>query len=239
MKNAIIIGASSGIGRELALQLLENGFRVGIAARRVELLEEVKKMAPDRVFVQVMDLLEPDAARDGLQTLIDQMGKVKLIVINSGTGNHDPDLDYELTKKIIGVNVTGFAALATKSYNYLAEINGGSLVGVSSIAGIRGNSYCPTYPASKAFMTTYLEGLRCKSHQENTNVKVIDIKPGFVDTAMGQSERAFWRASTDKAAKQMLNGIAKGQEQIVVSRRWYLVAWLMKWIPFKIYRNIM
>lgn len=237
-KKAIIIGASSGIGRELAIQLLNSGYRIGITARRVPLLQEIKGLKPKDVLVREMDLLDTELSRVTLSHMFEKMGKVDLVIINSGTGSNDPDLDFKLTQQIIGVNVTGFAAMASLAYNLLAKQRCGTLVGVSSIAGIRGNAYSPTYPASKAFMATYLEGLRCKSSKEKANVTVIDVKPGFVDTAMGQHEKAFWRASTEKAVKQMLSAISRKKETIVVTRRWYLIAWLMKWLPSKLYQKI-
>ncbi len=226
----------------MALQLLDDGINVGIAARRTELLDQIKQQHSDRVLVCHMDLLDVDTAIDNFEYLIKLMtskwGPVDLIVLNSGTGSKDPGLDFELAKRIIGVNVTGFTALANISYNYLMDNSGGTMVGVTSIAGIRGNSYSPTYPASKAFMATYLEGLRCKSSQNNHGIRVIDIKPGFVDTAMGQSEKAFWRSTTTKAVAQMLRGIHRGNELIVVTRRWYLIAWIMKHMPLFLYRRL-
>lgn len=238
MNNAIIIGASSGIGREMALQLINSGCRVGITARRVHLLNEIKDMYPDSVYVEEMDLMDVDTSVEAFNRLYQRLGAVELVVVNSGTGSHDPDLDLEIAKRVVGVNVMGFTALVNEGYRALDESNGGYLVGVSSIAGIRGNAYSPTYPASKSYMTTYLEGLRCKSYQSKAGIKVIDVKPGFVDTAMGQSEQAFWRASTKKAVEQMLKAINRGKENIVVTKRWYFVAWLMKWIPFGIYKRM-
>lgn len=237
-KNAIIIGASSGIGREMALQLIGAGYKVGITGRRVHLLDEIKTMHPDSVFVESMDLMEVEASIEAFARLLEKFCSVDLVVVNSGTGSHDPDLSLDIAKRVVGVNVMGFTVMANEGYKALKTSGGGILVGISSIAGIRGNAYSPTYPASKAYMATYLEGLRCKSYQNKDNITVIDVKPGFVDTAMGQSKQAFWRSSTEKAVKQMLKAMNQGKEYICVTKRWYFVSWLMKRLPFFIYKRI-
>lgn len=138
MKKAIIIGASSGIGKEMAMQLLSLGYEIGIAARRIDLLDEIKATNPDKVTTMKMDLLEINQVSNAFTTLIKTMGDVDLIVLNSGTGSKNPDLDFGSASRIIGVNVTGFTALANLAYNCMEKQGYETLVGVSSIAGIRG-----------------------------------------------------------------------------------------------------
>ncbi|HEX3045891.1 MAG TPA: SDR family NAD(P)-dependent oxidoreductase, partial [Bacillota bacterium] len=107
----------------------------------------------------------------------------------------------------------------------------GVLVGISSIAGIRGNPIAPAYNASKAFVSNYLEGLRCKVKKLPMNIKIVDIRPGFVDTAMAKGDRLFWVASPQKAAQQIYRCIQQGKEKAYITRRWLLFAWLLKLLP--------
>jgi short-subunit dehydrogenase len=231
MKRGIVIGSSTGIGRALARVLAENGYEVGLAGRRVELMEEVARETATRSFVKEIDLTRPQEARSRLAELIDEMGDVELIVVNSGIGSHDPDWDEEL--QIITVNVTGFAAVANKAFEYLVERRSGQLVGISSIAGLRGLR--SAYSGSKAFVSTYLEGLQLKADSLRVDVRVTDIKPGFVATPMteGRSDM-FWVAPADTAARQIYDAIRKKKRHAYVTKRWRLMAWVMKSLPYPI-----
>ncbi|WP_105619566.1 SDR family NAD(P)-dependent oxidoreductase [Vallitalea okinawensis] len=238
MKKAIVIGASSGIGREVAIQLIDDDYTVGITARRVPLLEELKDKYENKVHVKKMDISKTEEAMKELEELIKELGGLDLIVINSGYGHVNLELDWGIEKQTIEVNALGFTSIANVAYRYFSKQKSGCIVGISSIAGIRGSSYSPAYGATKSYLSNYLEGLRCKAKKEKMDIKVIDIKPGFVDTAMGQGDKAFWVAPVEVAAKQILEVIKKGKEKAVVTKRWRLIAWLMRIIPEWLYYKI-
>ena len=235
MKKAIVIGASSGIGKELAIVLAKHGYEVGLMARRVELLEVLQRELPTASLFSHIDLNAPEESVEKLQALIEKMDGVDLIVINSGTGFINAELDWQKEKQTIDVNVSGFCALAGLAYNYFAKKGGGQIVGISSIAALRGNDAAPAYNASKAFMSSYLTALQKKAFKEQLPIYVTDIQPGFVDTPMAKSDKKFWVATPRKAAEQIYAAIAEHKKQAYITHRWRLIAWLIKLAPDWVY----
>ncbi len=104
-------------------------------------------------------------------------------------------------------------------------------MGISSLAALRGNSLAPAYNASKAFVSTYLQGLRYKVARLGLPITITDIQPGFVDTAMAQSPSLFWVASPEKAAGQIYEAIRRKRKQATITKRWRLFAWFLKLAP--------
>jgi len=238
MKKAIVIGASSGIGKELAKIFAFHGYEVGIAARRTDLLNELAAEIPVKTYVATLDIKNTDIAIQSLEKLIKDMGDVDIIVINSGIGCLNPALSWPQEKDTIDTNVSGFAAMAGVAMRYFIQKGSGHLVGISSIASIRGSNACPAYNASKAFMSNYLEGLRKKSVKEKLSITITDIQPGFVDTAMAKGEGLFWVASPQNAAKQIYEAIRKKVKKAYITKRWAIIAWVAKIIPDFIYYKI-
>lgn len=230
-KNAIIIGATSGIGKALAELLISNGYRVGVTGRRSELLDEFAKKHGGNAVCQQMDVDAPEKAQTGLTELITRLGGADLIVLSAGTGFPNSELAWNLEAATIATNVTGFAALATAAMSYFLQRGSGHLVGISSIAALRGNSEAPAYNASKAFVSNYLEGLRIKAVKSQKPIFVTDILPGFVETRMAQGEGLFWVAKPEKAAEQILTAIRARKRRAFITRRWRLIAFLMRFLP--------
>jgi len=146
MKKAIIIGATSGIGKELAKLLSIEGYSLGISGRRLHLLDELKTELSTHTYIQDMDVSDSDSIK-GLQNLIAAMNGVDLIIISAGTGSVDPDLPWDKEKETIETNVLGFAAMANVAFHHFNQKGSGHLVGISSIAAIRGGD-APAYSAS-------------------------------------------------------------------------------------------
>ena len=238
MKQAILIGASSGIGRELAKVLVREGYVVGVAARRVPLLQELQQELGDRALVKRMDVADVPRAMDDLSTWLKELGDVELVVLNAGLGHTNPDLRWDWEDETIRVNVQGIAALANVAMRHFIQRGAGHLVGISSVAGVRGNSRAPAYCASKAFLSTYLDSLRYRAWRLGLPIAVTDVRPGFVDTAMGQSPQRFWVASPELAAEQIYLAIRRRKHRVYVTRRWMLVAWLMRLLPDCLYRRL-
>lgn len=236
-KKAIIIGASSGIGKELAIILAHKGYEVGLMARRVELLKSLQQQLPGNTYTGYIDVKNPTQAVANLHDMIQQMDGADLIVINAGVGYINPDLDWKMEKETIEVNVNGFCCLAGEAFRYFSKQKKGHIVGISSIAALRGNDAAPAYNASKAFMSNYMQGLRRKAAREGLPITITDIMPGFVDTDMAKGEGKFWVASPSKAAKQIYTAIQMKRRQAYITRRWRLVAWLLKLMPDFIYNR--
>jgi short-subunit dehydrogenase len=229
MKKAIVIGSSTGIGRALARELAGHGYEVGLAGRKVAMMEELAATLPTRGHVKEIDLVQAEQARGRLAELIDEMGDVELIVVNSGVGHHKPDWEEE--REIIEVNVMGFAALASRALEYFLERGSGHLVGITSIAALRGLR--AAYSGSKAFDAVYLEALRLQADWRGLPIHVTDVKPGFVATPMTEGRVGmFWVATAEEVATQIYRAIRKKKRHVYVTRRWRLIAWLAKAMPY-------
>ena len=228
-KKAIIIGASSGIGKELSKVLSQNNYEVALTGRRITLLRQISDELPNKSCFKRIDVTDIQSSIKSLEELISQMKDVNLIIISAGTGHINPDLDWNKEKNTIDTNVTGFCAMTNVAMKHFQQQGYGHLVGISSIARIRGNAEAPAYNASKAFVSNYMEGLRTKT--KHTNITITDIQPGFVDTDMAKGDHLFWVASPQKVAKQIFNAILKKKKVVYVSKRWRLIALLLKILP--------
>lgn len=231
MKKAIIIGASSGIGRELAKIYTENNYILGLAARRVELLRRLRDELNTETYVKYIDISKPEEAMNQLSGLIAEMKDIDLIIITSGTGHINQELDWRKEKDTIDVNVIGVTSMINVSLKYFIEKNSGQLAVISSFADLRGGSDSPAYNASKAYISNYLEGIRCKVKKENMNITITDIRPGPVDTDMTKGDGLFWVQPAEKAARQIYAKINKKKAVAYVTKRWRVMVFIMKNIP--------
>lgn len=153
-------------------------------------------------------------------------------------GHENQELAWSPEEETIATNVMGFAAIANAATELFLRQGGGTLVGISSIAAIRGNGGAPAYGASKAFVSNYLASLRHKFAKLRSRVVVLEVQPGFVDTAMAKGEGLFWGASPEKAASQIVSAINRRKTHVYVTRRWRLIAWLLRLMPNWIYNRI-
>lgn len=234
VKRAILIGASAGIGNALAKELSREGYALGLAARRVELLRELQRELPGESVVARMDISCIGEAREAFDALIREMGGVDLVVISAGVLFHDPDRAGE--EETIAVNVAGFTALFRQAYDYFIARAGGHIVGISSVAAVRGGRGSPVYNASKAFVSSLMHGYRIRARREGARVRITDIRPGHVSTAMLKGQRgAFWVISTEVAARRIAAAIRKGKKHAYITARWRLVAWAMHLLPDRLY----
>jgi short-subunit dehydrogenase len=236
MKSAVIIGASSGIGRALATVLSLDGYRVGVVARRTDMLAQLRAELSGPCVIRTVDVAEPELAMPLVRELIDELGDVELFIVSAGTGFENAALAWEPERDTIAVNVLGFAAMVNVAMAHLEARGSGHLVGISSLAALRGIGGAPAYAASKAFVSNYLQGLRYRVTKLKLPVVVTDVQPGFVDTRMAGGE--FWMASPQEAARQIAVAIRGRKQHLYVTRRWRLVAWLMKFVPDALYSRL-
>ena len=236
-KKAIIIGASSGIGKGISLGLLEKGYKIGISARRKERLDEIKKLNPEMVIVKEYD--SSTEKNDKLiNLLIEKLNGVDLIIYCSGIGIINKELDYSIEKKVNNLNVLGFTQVVTHAFNYFLKKGEGHIVNISSVASEIGNGISPSYNASKAYQANYLQGLRCKAFRMKMPIFLTDVRPGFVDTdiLMGNKDKLFWVAPLDKACKQIIIAIERKRKIIYITKRWKIISLLIKILPERIIR---
>ena len=236
--SAIIIGASSGIGLELCRHLAAKDYRIGIAARRKSLLDEAAASIPQVCCVRTLDLSQPDEALQHFKTMLVAITPVDFVYLCAGTGPLNPDLRWELEDETIRVNTLGFAALALNAMSFFLKQGHGHLVGITSVAAVRGSSAAPAYGATKAFESHYLESLRIRARRSGSPIFVTEIRPGFVDTAMMKADRPFWVSTPAVAARQIAAAAQARTSIAYVTRRWRLVAWLLRLLPSTIYARV-
>jgi len=236
MTKAIIIGATSGIGRGLASLLAENGYSVGAAGRRTQLLEEIQSEYPS-ILVRQMDVIDCENAMIQLKELIAELGGLDLLILCSGAGFVNNNLEYEKEKVAVDTNVIGWTCLVDFVFNYFDQQKSGHLVAISSIAGLRGSRFAPAYGASKAYQINYLQALRQKASNLKHRITITDIRPGFVDTAMAQGAGIFWVAPVEKAARQIFQAIRRKRKVVYVTNRWRMAAFVFRIIPRWLYER--
>lgn len=231
MKNAIVIGGTSGIGRGLAEKLVENNWTVGITGRRTELLSEIQTSSDNQILIQEHDIKDLSTSDEKMESLFLQLKTVDLVIVSSGISELNQELDWKIENDVIQTNVNGIAKVYEFVFSKFKKQGYGHLVGISSIASVRGNRYCPSYSASKAFQANYLEALRCIAKKEKWNIKITDVQPGFVDTPMAKGDDLFWVAPVKKASNQIYASILKGKKKVYITKRWRLIAWILRIIP--------
>jgi short-subunit dehydrogenase len=231
-KNAIIFGATSGIGKELAKLLVNDGYKVLITGRRLEKLEAIKAKNPDNYLIKQHDITDIEACNSFFEDLNKFFDNVDLIVLSSGVGGPNYKLEWDIDAKTIETNVLGTTRLYQLTYNFFKEQGHGHLVGITSVASIRGNRHVPAYFASKAYQSSYLESLWLKANRSKKDIAVTNILPGFVETKMATGN-TFWKASLDKACKQIYSAIKRKRKKAYITKRWRLIAILLKIAPPK------
>jgi short-subunit dehydrogenase len=242
-KRVVIVGATSGIGKELAKRYVLNGWLVGITGRRKEFLQELEKEYPDQMVAECFDVRGNDNILH-IKSIVEKLGGLDLLIYNSGFGDPSTTLDWELDRITYETNVKGFIEIVHYAFNYFVQQGHGHIAATSSLASIRGNSWAPAYSASKAFMSVYMEGLYMKAKKiarKNKTLQTLfitDIQPGFVNTKAAKGNGQFWVAPVGKVANQIFNAIEKKRWRVYVTRRWWLIAQLMKWAPGWLYHRV-
>lgn len=231
-KRMIIIGATSGIGASLARQAISKGYIVAGTGRREERLIAMKEELGEHFHFRQMDVTDFEDASEKLHALIDEMSGMDIIVLNAGIANATASSIVSMEQAIVDVNVKGFVQLFGESFQYFRKEGRGHIVGISSIAGLFGSARNAPYAASKAYISTFMQAYRNRCYTSNIDIAITDCKPGFVESEMTEGKKGmFWVANTEKAVKQMLIDIEKRKAYSYVTRRWRLIAWLIKLTP--------
>ena len=205
MKRAIVIGATSGIGRGLAEELAARGYRVGLVGRREALLREIAAADPAAYSCAVADVTQPDAALAALDGLVAVLGGLELCIVAAGTGDLNPDLDFTVEASAIRTNILGWTAVVDWACRLFERKRGGHLVVISSVGGLRGSGAAPAYNASKAYQINYAEGLRQRVAKSGLPVTITDIRPG--PKARGCSGCSRWRRPSGRFCVPSRGGV--------------------------------
>ncbi|MCB9209557.1 MAG: SDR family NAD(P)-dependent oxidoreductase [Ignavibacteriales bacterium] len=233
-KVILITGASTGIGRELAIQLSKKNVKLALVARRENLLQDLTN---ENVISVKCDVSKKNEVVSAYQQIIEKFGKIDVAILNAGYSVRMKVEEYnsEYAEKIFGANVFGIIYWVEQLIPDMMKRKEGMIVGVSSLADSKGYSKSGFYSASKAAATTYLEGLR--SELRKYNVQVLTVRPGFVKTPMTDKNEFYMplMMSTEKAAQIIINGIEK--EKRMIQFPWQLVfaTRLIPLIPNRLY----
>ena len=222
MKRAIVIGASSGIGREVSKLLLADGWIVGVAARREDRLMEIKSANPGMVEVMRIDVTAADAPGRLLE-LARRLGGVSLFVYCSGVGRQNAGLDSDVELSTVDVNVKGFTAMVDTMFNYMAK----------------GLGVAPSYSATKAYQNTYIQALEQLSNMRRLHLRFTDIRPGFVDTDLLSGSGGYpMLMDKETVARQMLRAIYAHRHVHVIDWRYRLLVFAWRLMPRWLWRKL-
>jgi NAD(P)-dependent dehydrogenase (short-subunit alcohol dehydrogenase family) len=239
-QRALVVGASSGIGEAVARLLGAAGCRVALVARRQEALERLAdEIGRDRAFVFVHDVTRGDEVPALFPEICRALGGLDLFVYAAGVMSRvGPDeWDFAKDRDVVTVNVLGAMAWIDEAAQRFAAGRGGTLVGISSVAGDRGRRGNPAYHASKAALDTFLESVRNRIGR--FGVRVVTVKPGPVDTPMTRGlDRLPFLISADEAARQTLVAACRGTRVAYVPPRWRPIMFVLRHIPSTIFQRL-
>lgn len=239
IKKAIIVGASSGIGYEIAERLAARGIHLGLAARRLEAIEAIQHRYPDSIKICKIDITNSDSDLT-LRQLIDDMGGIDTYIHVAGIGYDNPSLDPKREAEIANTNAVGFARLISSVYHYFRNNDiRGHIAAVTSIAGTKGIGTMSAYSASKAFDTTYLTALRQLTHIDRSHITITDIRPGWTRTPLlHDRENYMMEMPLDYVANRAVRAILSGRRVAIIDWRWRIVTALWRLLPNCIWTRI-
>lgn len=240
-----ITGASSGIGQALALRYHQAGWRLALVARRSAELEQwvsAQGIAPDRALVLAADVRDVQATLAAGRRCIEQMGLPDVVIANAGisVGMDTADAaDLEVMRQTFETNNLGMAATFQPFVAPMCERRTGRLVGVASVAGIRGLPGHGAYCASKAGVISYCESLRgeCRPF----GVRVVTITPGYIDTPLTRGNRYGmpFLMPAEAFADRAFRAIEAGDSYRVIPWQMGVVAKLLRLLPNWLYDRVL
>lgn len=238
MPNIVIIGASSGMGLEVAKLLLAQGNTLGVAARRNDRLLALKQLAPDRVVTATIDVTADDAA-SRLRALIDELGGMDLFFYAAGIGKQNRELASDIELNTVNTNGMGFTRMIGEAYRYFAERGKGHIAAITSIAGTKGLGPAPSYSATKAMQNTYLQALEQQANARGLKICFTDIRPGFVDTDLLTGDFHYpMMLKPEKVARQIVRAIHNKRHIKVIDWRYSILTVLWRCLPRLIWRHL-
>ena len=232
MKKIIIIGASSGIGQQVALEYIKAGWRVGVAARREEPLAKLKEEYPAQVEYKTIDITTEQAPAT-LLSLIDKLGGMDVYFHCSGIGHQNKNIDIKVELDTIRTNVLGFTQMVDTAFNYFKEHRqSGHIAVVSSIAGTKGLGVSPSYSATKRYNNIYIDCLDQLARMQKLDISFTDIRPGFVTTPLLDDGQHYpMQMTVEYAAKKIFKAVMKRKRVAVIDWKYSLLVFFWQLIP--------
>lgn len=226
MKRAIVIGASSGIGQEVAKLLISQGWTVGVAARRIERMQGIGAVAVEQIDVTT------DEATTALERLINKTGGMDLFFYASGIGKQNRELSEDIELATLETNGVGFTRMIGAAYRYFACHGGGHIAAITSIAGTKGLGPAPAYSATKALQNVYLQALEQQANSRGLNIRFTDIRPGFVDTDLLSGDFRYpLMLRPEKVAEEIVHAIKQRQHIRIIDWKYRLLTAFWRRVP--------
>lgn len=238
MKTILIMGASSGIGREVALQFIRRGYKVGVAARRESALRGLNTHAPQQVAYSPIDVTDDDASSKLLE-LVKELGGMDVFLLCAGIGKQNASLQMDIEMATAQTNVLGFIRMIDTAYGYFREKGEGHIAVISSIAGTKGLGAAPAYSATKSFQNIYIEALEQLAQMQRLKIHFTDIRPGFVDTdLLGDGKKYPLLMRPEKVAKQIVHIIERRESVHVIDWRYRIIVFFWRLVPRFIWKRL-
>lgn len=242
-KSVLITGATRGLGKGMARQFAARGYQLALTGRNLDDLEklaaELKAQSP-QICIRALDVTEYDAVPQVLRSCAEELGGLDIVIANAGVAfaaKAGQGL-FEQMRTTIDINLTGAIATSEAAVELFRSQGRGQLVGVSSVAALRGMRGHGAYSASKAGFSKYLEALRCETFAEP--LIVTELAPGYIDTDLNRSmaSRPFV-VSAEKGTRIMVDLIERQVSfRYVPPWPWTVVAQFLKLLPIKILRKM-
>ena len=242
-KRIFITGASTGIGAALAIEYAGPGVTLGLAARRAEILEEVKKKAESRearVLLYPLDVSDRRKVEQAARSFMDDAGGADLIIANAGYGiteRFDAPEDLDALTGVIDVNLKGMVHTVAPFLAPMGKRGAGHLCATGSVAGFRG-LVGGSYSATKAAVKTMMDAWRLK--YGSRGLYFTTICPGFIETPL-TAQNKFpmpFLMSSDRAARMIRRAVAKRKKTYVFPWQWRLIIPVMKILPDRVLRRL-
>lgn len=230
-RRIVIMGATSGIGYHTARLFAEAGWMVGVAGRRIDELEKLRKEFPEQIVSSQIDITNANAEEE-LLALVERLGGMDTYLHVSGIGFQNHQLTTNVELNIVRTNAEGFTRMIDTAYNLLASHGGGHIAAISSIAGTRGLGSAPAYSATKRYQNCYIDSLAQLSRMSYAGITFTDIRPGFVGTALlsdGESYPMLMRV--EKVARKVFRAVTSHRRRVVIDWRYGLLVALWRMIP--------
>ena len=237
-KRAVIMGATSGIGYEVARLLLSEGWKLGLAGRREENLRKLQSEFPGQVCIKAIDVKDEDAG-NALFSLIDELGGMDMYFHSSGIGHQNANLDADIELNTLETNGTGFTRMVGAAFRYFRDKGKGHIAVISSIAGTKGLGIAAAYSATKRFQNTYIDALEQLASMKKIDIRFTDIRPGFVATNLLNDGKKYpMLMKTDYTARLIVKALNRKKRIAVIDWKYRILVFFWRLIPRCVWKRM-
>lgn len=235
-KRIVVVGATSGIGLDVARLFISRGWFVGVAGRNTQMLDALKQENPSQVYTAVIDITHSDAP-ERLSHLIEEMSGMDVYFHSSGIGYNNPQLDETKELDTLRTNGEGFTRMIGAAYRYFRLRKKGQIVAISSVAATRGMGSAPAYSATKRFQMHYLQSIRQLATTDSLHLAVTEIRPGFVDTPLLRDGKYPMLMESKIVAQAIVKAVIRRKRLLTFNWRYRLLVAFWRMIPVRIWEK--